>query len=182
MALGTLGTSATTSLQALNAWATSLSDADIAAIAQSIVSDSKFAKILGAFSVGATGVLATGSTHSNKTLDSITGGIGAAIGSIQVGDLVLAADIPAGTFVVAVAGGGTGVTLSQAATGSNAGERVAIVRTGPPGLNRNNQLVVPGRGILRVLNGDVVAIDNTGWPILVSGAAIGYGGSQWNKV
>ena len=51
-----------------------------------------------------------------------------------------------------------------------------------PHLGRESQLVVPGRGILKVLNGDIVAIDNTGWPILVSGAAIGYAGSQWHKV
>jgi hypothetical protein len=41
-------------------------------------------------------------------------------------------------------------------------------------------LIIPGRGVLRVLPGDVIAIDNlggtnVGWPILVSADAIAHG-------
>ena len=93
--------------------------------------------------------------------------------------LVLAADIPPGTFVASVTSG-TAVVLSQAATGSNA-ERVAFVLPGAPNVDRTGTLVVPNRGSLLILPGDVVAMDNTGWPILVSGASIGYAGSQWSK-
>ncbi len=181
MALHTLGTNANTSLQCLPAWSAVLSPADIAAIAASIVSDSAFATLLAGLGAGATAVLTTGTTHTNTTLDTIVATGGAALAQIRPGDLVLKADVPAGTFVAAVAGGGTTITLSQAASGGN-NQRCAFVRPAPKGITESGQLVVPNRGILKILPGDVAAIDNTGFPILVSGAAIGYAGSQWHFV
>jgi len=187
MALHTLGTSTTTSLQALAGWSQVLLPADIAAISQSITDDTSFATILSGYGFGADAVLATGSTHATATLDTIVSTGGAALSSIQVGDLVLGIGITPGTFVLAVSGGGTSVTLSQAAIGNAAGVRVAFVRAGSEnnnGLTGNaGQLILPtGRGVIKVLPGDVVAVDNTGWPILVSGAAIAYAGSQWSFV
>lgn len=42
-------------------------------------------------------------------------------------------------------------------------------------------LHVPRRGVLKVLEGDYVAYDPNGWPILVSGWSIGGSGSSgWN--
>ncbi len=182
MTIGTLGTNASTSLQAMGAWSQVLTEADLAAIAASITNDRKFASILSGFGPGPTGVIGTGTTHTTTSLTAVTGVTGAAIGSIKLGDLVLAADIPPGTFVAAIAAGGATITLSQAATGSNVAENIAIVRPNPPGVGRAGQLLIPNRGILKVLPGDIVAVDNTGWPILVSGAAIGYAGSQWTLV
>jgi hypothetical protein len=48
------------------------------------------------------------------------------------------------------------------------------------GFSYNGLLFVPGRGVLRLWPGDVVAIDNlggtnVGWPILVSADAIAHG-------
>lgn len=44
-------------------------------------------------------------------------------------------------------------------------------------------LFVPNRGVLKVLPGDIVAIDSvTGWPILVSYQAVAATGSFWNFV
>src|SRR3989304_4308653 len=40
-------------------------------------------------------------------------------------------------------------------------------------------LYVPNRGILQVLDGDYGAIDNNGWPILISANSIGYGSTLW---
>ncbi len=182
MSLGTLGTTTTTVLKALNAWTQGLSDADIAAISQGIVSDFEFAAVLGGGSIGAGGILATGATHTNTTLDTLVATGGGGLATIQPGMLVLAADIPPGTFVASVTSG-VAVVLSAAATGSNS-ERVAFVPVrNLPNLSRQGQqLVVPNRGILKVLPGDVVAIDNLGWPILVSAASIAYAGSEWNKV
>lgn len=40
-------------------------------------------------------------------------------------------------------------------------------------------LFVPNRGILKILPGDYVGVDNTGWPILVSANSIGDGSSEW---
>lgn len=182
MALGTLGTNANTSLKATAAWAATLSEADIAAIAATITPDSRIAAILAGFGAGASGMIGAGATHSTTSLTGVTRVSGAAIGTIQVGDIVLGTDIPPGTFVTVVAAGGATLTISQAATGTNASAALAIVRRNPPGLSRNANLVIPSRGILKVLPGDIVAIDNTGWPILVSGAAIGYSESQWNLV
>lgn len=180
MALRTLGSNSTTSLQCLTSWSQALSAADMAAISMSITDDSAFATILSGYGAGATGVLATGSSHSNTTLDTLVSTGGAALASIQVGDLVLKADVPAGTFVTAVSGGGTSVTLSQAATGTNS-QRCAFARLTPQeiGLSPQGLLTIPKRGVLKIIPGDIVAVDNTGWPILVSGAAIGYAGSQW---
>jgi len=177
MALRTLGTNATTSLRALNNWGQNLTDADIAAMAQTITDDARIASILGGGSSGAGGILATGATHSSTTLDTLVGTGGGPIAAIQRGMVVLAADIPPGTFVADILSA-TSVQLSQAATGTNA-ERVAFVPVGDPNLSRTQQLIVPKRGVLNLLPGDLVAIDNTGWPILVSGAAVAYAGSQW---
>jgi hypothetical protein len=182
MSLGTLGTSGTTSLAALNAWGQNLSDADIAAIGDSIVGDGRFSSIPGGGAAGASGILATGSTHLNTTLDTLVATGGAGLGAIQPGMLVLAANsrITPGTYVAAILSA-TSVQLSKAAASTTAGVRVAFVPPSPPHLSRYGLLTIPGRGILKVLPGDVVALDNTGWAILVSGAAIAYAGSLWSK-
>lgn len=61
----------------------------------------------------------TGTTHSNTTLDSLASVVGVAIGQVVSG-----ANIPTGTTVTAV--GASSVTLSQAATGSAAGQAVTF--------------------------------------------------------
>src|SRR5882672_2597178 len=141
MALQTLGTKATTSLRALSAWGQGLSDADIAAIAQTITDDAMFASILGGGASGAGGILATGATHTNTTLDTLVATGGGSITTIRRGMLVLAADITPGTYVADLLSA-TSVQLSQAATGTNA-ERVAFISTQEPNLSRNAQLIVP---------------------------------------
>lgn len=45
----------------------------------------------------------------------------------------------------------------------------------PGGFDRAGLLYVPRRGVLQVFPGDVVAVDATGWPILVSARAAGTG-------
>lgn len=49
----------------------------------------------------------------------------------------------------------------------------------PDAFTRLGALYVPNRGWLKWLPGDVVAIDNNGWPILVSADTIAYGSSLW---
>lgn len=52
--------------------------------------------------------------------------------------------------------------------------------TFPGAFGTNGLLFVPNRGQLLVLPGDYVAWDSvTGWPILISAAAIGAGGTLW---
>jgi hypothetical protein len=197
MALHTLGTNTTTSLQCSSSWLASpppggaFTAADLAALNQSITSDDDFGTIASGYSFGVQAVLTTGTTNSNTSLTSVSASGGSPpITQIQVTDVVLGIGIPLGTFVTAVAAGGATITISQAATTSSAGTRLAFVRLSSDiadsgqggGLSAQGQLFVPNRGILKVLPGDRIAVDNTGFPILVSGNSIGYAGSQWTFV
>lgn len=183
MALRTLGTGSTTSLPCLTSWSQVLTPADMAAVCDAICPDERFGTILGGYGPGATAVLATGSSHTSTALDTLVSTGGAALAQIQVGDLVLKADVPLGTYVAALVSG-TAVTLSAAATGSASG-RVNFVRNfsggGFDALDiQNGLLYVPGRGVLKIRPGDIVAVDPlTGWPILVSANAISITGSLW---
>jgi copper(I)-binding protein len=194
MALHTLGTINTTALQCTSAWLSApppggaFTAADLAAVNQSITSDDDFGSILQGYSFGVQAVLTTGTTNSNTSLTSVAASGGSPpITQIQVSDLVLGIGIPLGTFVTVVAGGGATITISQAATTSAAGTRLAFVRLAGDvansmqggSLTAQGQLFVPNRGILKVLPGDRIAVDNTGFPILVSGNSIAYAGSQW---
>ena len=49
----------------------------------------------------------------------------------------------------------------------------------PGAFSNQGLLYVPNRGILQVLAGDYVAIDATGWPILVSANAIASSSTSW---
>jgi hypothetical protein len=180
MALHVIGTKAANSLVCLPAWAASLAAADVGAIAAAITGDGNFAAILGQPGTGAKAVLATGSTHTSTTLDTLVTSAGAPLAQIHVGDLVLGIGIPPGTFVASVTSG-TAVVLSQAATATAGGVYIAFVRQAPrAGIELSSaELFVPRRGTLKVLPGDVVAIDNTGFPYLIPAAAISYLGSQW---
>jgi hypothetical protein len=180
MAIGTLGTNATTSLNKLPAWSQVVSAADIAAFAQSVLDDSVLATLLSGYGPGISALLATATTHGNTSLTAITRVSGAALAQVHVGDLVLGDGIAPGTFIQ-VTGGSTTATLSQATVSSTAGVKIIIARPGPPALGAEGLLVIPKRGILKVLPGDFPALDNTGWPILVSGASVGYAGSDWSS-
>lgn len=62
----------------------------------------------------------TGNTHSNKTVDNLSSNV--LLLGWQVGDKIsdLVADIPANTYITAIAPGGLSVTISNNATGTNA--------------------------------------------------------------
>ncbi len=49
----------------------------------------------------------------------------------------------------------------------------------PGAFAQSGVLFVPNRGILQVLPGDVIGVDASGWPILVSAHAIAYGSTSW---
>ncbi len=180
MALRTLGTNATTSLQCLPAWSAVVSQSDVASIAQSIIGDGLLATIAGISPGGVQAALTTGSTHTNTTLDTLVAISGAPLSQIAVGDLVIGVGIVPGTYVARLISS-TSVQLSLAATAS-ASVRVIFVRgmkVRPHISLVDQKLMIPGRGYVKVLPGDIVAVDNTGWPILISGASIGYAGSLW---
>ena len=63
----------------------------------------------------------------------------------------------------------------------NTGAVAHATFSGIGGFMREGLLYVPNRGVLKVLPGDVVAVDTTtsvGWPVLVSAEAIASG--KWN--
>ena len=181
MALHTFGSNANNSLSAIqwNSPPGVLSEADLAAISQSITADTVFASILSGQSPGAAGILATSATHSNTTLDTLVSTGGAPLAAIQIGQLVLGVGIPPGTFVSAI-NSATSVTLSQAAT-TSATPRVAFVPSSEnkPALGRNGLLTIPNRGIIKLWPNDVVAVDNCGAVIVVPAASVNYAGSLW---
>jgi hypothetical protein len=178
MAIRTLGTTSTTVLRCTTNWSAVMLPADVAAIGDAILSDQAISTLSGG--AGATAVIDTASTHSNTTLDTLVRVSGAALAQVAVGDLVLGVGIPLGTFVTAKASS-VSVTLSAAATTTAAGVNVIFARPGEgPEIDQAAQiLTIPGRGQLKVLPGDVIAVDASGWPILVSGAAIAVAGSNW---
>jgi len=50
----------------------------------------------------------------------------------------------------------------------------------PGALSRQGLLYVPNRGVLKCLPGDYIGVDSaTGWPILISAAAINSGATKW---
>jgi hypothetical protein len=55
----------------------------------------------------------------------------------------------------------------------------ATTRIFPGAFTRAGQLFIPNRGVLQVKPGDVVAVDATGWPILISAFAIASGSTEW---
>lgn len=177
MALGTLGTNANTSLVALTITPGVTAAADLASIQMGISSDALVGANAPAQAYGG-GVLTTATTNSDTSLASI-----GSMTRIQPGMFVMGAGIVPGTTVVSVNVGGSSAVLSQATTASAAGVRLIFVPHSNPGaVNFEGQLFIPRRGVLQLLPGDVVALDNTGWPILVSAASIAYAGSVWHKV
>lgn len=177
MALHTLGTKAATSLNCLPAWSQVLAAADLAAIGQSISGDGRLGTILGQSYAGETAVIATGTT-SGTSITGLSAQSGSPpISQIKVGNLVLGVGIVPGTFVTAISG--TTATLSQAVSSGAGGTYCLFLTFETPLLGQEGQLRIPGRGVLKMLAGDIVAIDNTGWPILVPQNVINYAGSLW---
>lgn len=157
--------------------ATNLSPTDLASIATSIINDTYPLS-------GGGGIVTTGDTHTNTTLDNIVTADAAKVVAMKAAGavvLVCGQGIYPGTFVVSIVG--TTATLSHATTATAATVAIMFVPLNQGSMDRfdfNGQLHIPRRGTLQLLPGDVVATDRiTGWPILVSAAAIAASGSWW---
>jgi hypothetical protein len=172
MALRTLGTKGTLQLASLSGWSQALLPSDVGAMGAAIVRDDIIP------------VLATATTAGTTALTIVTARVGSApVSQIKVGDKVSgsAADITPGTHVAVVAGGGATLTLSQPTASTGANKAVSFLRqNGHSAIGFEGLLLIPGgRGVIKVLPGDIVAVDSTGWPILISAASIAYAGSDW---
>jgi len=73
-------------------------------------------------------------------------------------------------------GYGSGIATADQATIQNAiKDDLGNAHSRLPGAFQGGQLFIPNRGILQVLPGDFVGVDNQGWPILVSAYSIANG-------
>lgn len=65
------------------------------------------------------------------------------------------------------------------AAGGNAVQAAAFHALIPNSLGREGLLHVPNRGVLKVYPGDWIAVDASGWPILVAGNAVAGTITDW---
>jgi len=189
MALHTLGTTSTTALQTALTFSQALLDSDIGNLDAQITSDIYAAQPAtvpdapnppGNVGSQPPGIIATGTTStSSPNITAMTFVAGAPLAAITPGLEVLGQGIPAGSYVVSFSG--TTLTIGPSNPSANAsGVFILIVpQADNDGFSRNGLLLIPNRGILKMRRGDVVAVDNTGWPILVSGGSINYQGTVW---
>ncbi len=75
---------------------------------------------------GFTSSTVTGTTHGTKTLDTLSVNVLQAGWNVGMAISSSAGDIPAGTTITAIAADGKSCTLSNAATGSNAGDTLTV--------------------------------------------------------
>lgn len=182
MSLHTLGTKASTSLVSLPAWSAAIAASDVAAVASNVLNDAGIGSILGGYGPGETYFIGTASTHTNTVLDTLSASVGSpATTQIKVGDVVLGAGIPAGTYISSVTSS-TAFVLSQATTATAAGVNVIIARPQAiaPRIDiASARVFVPNRGVLTILPGDYVAVGRAGEVVIVPGNAVSYAGSVW---
>lgn len=177
MATHTLGTNSNSSLTALKlkpyktaVAGTLAAAADVAQIDGLIADDMQLQN------AGVIGTATTSSSSSPNTLTSVSIATGT-FGQIQKGQWAYGPGIPGGAQVVSTSG--TSVVLS---TNCTASATVTVFFLGsrlPDSFSKNNLLYVPNRGVLKIHPGDAVAVDASGWPILVSNEALAYNGSSW---
>lgn len=161
-----------------------LAIADVAAISALIADDQK---IVSSTALGASGTSLFGgvvlngittTTLSTITNVSIAQPSTATIAALTAGTPIFGFGIAPNTFVLSATG--TTITMNQAPTsGQNTGYFTAVRNfMGTPFDGRF--LVIPNRGVLKVLPGDVAAVDQSGWPILLSKNAINFLGTPWS--
>lgn len=173
MALHTLGTTSNTALICLAAFSQSISDADMAGIAEGIFGD-KF--------VANAGIAITGTTHGNTSITALS----ANTSSLSVGMSVIGPSMPVNTYITVI-NSSSAITINNTALTNTTGQNLIFLpknRIQAVRFTRQGILEIPGgRGWLQVLPGDYVARDAiTGWPILVSGEAVSATGSVWHFV
>jgi len=180
----TLSTTSIGSLVAVQISA-GLAIADTAAINQRIVDDQA---IVSSTSFGPSaaaiqgGIIFAGTTTtsiSGITSPSVASPTGATVSMIGIGQQVVGFGLAAGSTVTSIGPNNT-VQLSAApVTGVSSGYFTAVANAQRSDFANPTYVTIPNRGVLKVLPGDVVAVDQSGWPILVSKQAIASPGSPW---
>lgn len=175
MATHTLGTNASSSLTALKLrpavtpGGSIASAADVATI-DGLIADDK--QLMG------NGVIGTATaSNGSATLTSASIATGT-FGQIKQGQWAYGPGIPGGTQVLSTSG--SSITLTNTYSGAGGSITVFFLGSRLPGsFSYNKMLFVPNRGWLKILEGDAVGVDASGWPILVSAEALAYSASSW---
>lgn len=158
----TLGTTSTAILTAFTITGAP-SASDVVSISQGIYDDQYISATTFALTCNTSASVATVSTVSSFT-------------GVNVGSYFVGPGIPPGTIILSTATATSQLTLSANATATLTATPCTVV---PAGRNvaggftsGMSTITIPGRGTLKCLPGDVVAVDpQTGWPILLSKAA-----------
>lgn len=79
------------------------------------------------------------------------------------------------TALAALNGIGSMVAADQATICNAIKDDLNVTHPRVPGAFQAGMLMIPNRGVLRVLPGDYVGVDDEGWPILVSAYSIANG-------
>lgn len=151
--------------------------ADIASINQGIVDDqSIISTSLGVPSAAVIqgGIIFTGSISgaaaTTITSFSATSPAGATIGQINAGMTVTGPGLSPGTKVISATG--TTITLDRGAVAAATTQTYVVARAFQGGLSMN-VLTIPNRGTLKLLPGDVVALDVYGFPYVIPATSLG---------
>ena len=194
MSTVSFGTNATTSLTGLTL-VSGMSDIDVATINGLIFDDTVVqspnlnpnAAIVGA------GIVMNGLTNSSANINGITsvtvtGLTGTTIASLKPGMPIIGPNIAGGTTIQSIATGAVTsvITLSQnllaSASNTTKGTFLSVPYVQPDFLTKNGMFNFPGgRGQIKLLPGDRVGVDASGWPIIVSGASLAYTGTSWSR-
>jgi len=162
----------------------SLSAADVATIDQLIADDAAaLTQPENASPLQAAVVFTADSTTtalSGLTSVSVASPSGATIANIKPGQWLYGPGIPAGSQVLSASGTTIHFSGTDKPTAVQTGATFFAVGRKMDGcFNTMGQLTIPNRGVLKVYPGDVVAVDPSGWPILLSAWSVGYSGTCW---
>lgn len=163
----------------------SLSAADVATIEQLIANDQAVRQLSESAAPLQAGIVFTAdaATTALSGLTSVTlsSPSGATIANIQPGQWLYGPGVPAGAQVLSASGTTIHFTGSDTPTQTvSGGYYFAIGQRMAGCFNREGLLIVPNRGVLKMMPGDVVAVDPSGWPILLSAQALAYAGTCWS--
>ncbi len=104
----------------------------------------------------------------------------ATIASIRPGQWIYGPNIPTGQQVLSASGTTIHMTGTDTPTAvATANTYFVTGRRLAGSFSTNGELFIPNRGVLKIFPGDYVAVDNSGWPILLSAESIAFPKSSW---
>lgn len=159
--------------------------ADFATLANAIVDDHQIVSLskgAGSATIQA-GIIFTGSIAASGAasitsfvlVSPTTGGITA----IRPGMIIAGPGVAPGSRVLTAAS--TTITLDRASYSAATTQKFVAVATKLSGGLNQFVLSIPNRGVLQVLPGDVVALDNLGFPYLIPANSVNFNGGGVNS-